>query len=319
MSPDEQATIWPELRWTDWHETAVTLQLWTQIVGKVRLSLTPWLNHGWQVPLYVSARGLATSPIPAGHELLEIEFDFSAHRLVCRTSDGQQRELALEPRSVADFHDQLLRLLADLGIAVRINGVPNEVADPIPFARDEAHASYDADAAHRFWRALVQVDRVFKLFRSGFLGKASPVHFFWGSFDLAVTRFSGRAAPPHPGGVPGLPDPVTREAYSHEVSSAGFWPGGDSFPEPAFYSYAYPEPPGFRDCLVPPAARFDTDMGEYILPYAAVRTAGSPDALLLDFLETTYGAAANAAGWDRAALECAMGAPARVRETKEGA
>ena len=319
MSPDKQATIWPELRWTDWRETAVTLQLWTQIVGKVRLSLTPWLNHGWQVPLYVSARGLATSPIPAAHELLEIEFDFIAHRLVCRTSDGQQRELALEPRSVADFHDRLLRLLADLGIAVRINGVPNEVADPIPFARDETHASYDADAAHRFWRALVQVDRVFKLFRSGFLGKASPVHFFWGSFDLAVTRFSGRTAPPHPGGVPGLPDPVTREAYSHEVSSAGFWPGGDSFPEPAFYSYAYPEPPGFRDCPVPPAARFNTDMGEYILPYEAVRTAGSPDALLLDFLETTYGAAADAAGWDRAALECARGVAARVRETREGA
>ena len=226
MSPTEQSAIWPELHWADWRDTALTLQLWTQIVGKVRLSLTPWLNHGWQVPLYVSARGLTTSPMPAGHELLEIEFDFIVHRLICRTSQGQDRELVLEPRSVADFHDRLLGLLADLGIEVRIHGVPNEVPDPIPFARDESNKSYDADAAHRFWRALVQVDRVFKLFRSGFLGKASPVHFFWGSFDLAVTRFSGRSAPPHPGGVPGLPDPVTREAYSHEVSSAGFWPGG---------------------------------------------------------------------------------------------
>lgn len=198
---------------------------------------------------------------------------------------------------------------------MRIYGVPNEVPDPIPFARDERHNSYDADAAHRFWRALMQVDRVFKLFRSGFLGKASPVHFFWGSFDLAVTRFSGRAAPPHPGGVPGLPDPVTREAYSHEVSSAGFWPGGDAFPEAAFYSYAYPEPAGFRDYPVPDAARFDAGMGEYILSYDAVRTAASPDALLLDFLERSYGAAADAAGWDRAALECPLGAPARVRET----
>ena len=317
MSPDERAAIWPELRWADWRDTAITLQLWTQIAGKIRLSLTPWLNHGWQVPLYVSARGLTTSPIPAGHELLEIEFDFIAHRLVCRTSEGQQRELALEPRSVADFHDRLLGLLADLGMEVRIHGVPNEMPDPIPFARDESHKSYDADAAHRFWRALVQVDRVFKLFRSGFLGKASPVHFFWGSFDLAVTRFSGRTAPPHPGGVPGLPDPVTREAYSHEVSSAGFWPGGDGFPEPAFYSYAYPEPEGFRAGPVPPAARFDGELGEYILPYEAVRTAASPDALLLDFLEATYAAAADAAGWDRAALECAMGMPARVRKTEK--
>jgi hypothetical protein len=315
MSSSDRSAIWPELRWADWRDTAITLQLWTQIVGKVRLSMTPWLNHGWQVPLYVSARGLTTSPIPIGHELLEIEFDFIVHRLICRTSQGQERELVLEPRSVADFHDRLLGLLADLGITVRIHGVPNEVPDPIPFARDESHNSYDADAAHRFWRALMQVDRVFKLFRSGFLGKASPVHFFWGSFDLAVTRFSGRVAPPHPGGVPGLPDPVTREAYSHEVSSAGFWPGGDAFPEPAFYSYAYPEPAGFRDYPVSPPGRFDTGMGEYILPYDAVRTAASPDALLLDFLEQTYGAAADAADWDRAALECPLGTPGRVRET----
>ncbi len=311
----DDTAIWPELRYPDWRDTAITLQLWTQIVGKIRLSLTPWLNHGWQVPLYVSARGLATSPIPIGDELLEIEFDFIAHRLVCRTSRGEESGLTLEPRSVADFYDRLLAMLADLGVAVRIHGVPNEVPDPIPFARDDLHASYDAAAAHRFWRALVQADRVFKLFRSAFLGKASPVHFFWGSFDLAVTRFSGRAAPPHPGGVPGLPDPVTREAYSHEVSSAGFWPGNDAFPEPAFYSYAYPEPPGFRDHPIPAEARFDAAMGEYLLPYEAVRTASAPDRLLLDFLSATYAAAADGANWDRAALECPLGVPAQVRET----
>ena len=224
MYADSRDELWPALPIDAWRDTCATLHRWTQIVGKIRLSLTPWLNHGWQVPLYVSARGLTTSPIPAGHELLEIEFDFIAHRLVCRTSEGQQRERALEPRSVADFHDLLLGLLADLGMEVRIHGVPNEMPDPIPFARDESHKSYDADAAHRFWRALVQVDRVFKLFRSGFLGKASPVHFFWGSFDLAVTRFSGRTAPRHPGGIANLSDAVTREAYSHEVSSARIKP-----------------------------------------------------------------------------------------------
>lgn len=316
MSAIDPSPIWPELPYPDWRDTAITLQLWTQIVGKVRLSLTPWLNHGWQVPLYVSARGLSTSPIPVAHELLEIEFDFIDHRLVCRTSRGDKGALALAPRTVADFHAGLLRLLADLGVTVRIHGAPNEVADPIPFAQDDRHASYDAEAAHRFWRALVQADRVFKLFRSGFIGKASPVHFFWGSFDLAVTRFSGRTAPPHPGGVPGLPDPITREAYSHEVSSAGFWPGGDAFPEAAFYSYAYPEPPGFRDRPMPPEARFDAAMGEFILPYEAVRTAASPDDLLLDFLMRSYGAAADCGGWDRAELECTLGEPARVRGTE---
>src|SRR4051794_33179469 len=216
------ATLWPALPYAGWRDTAATLQLWTQIVGKVRLALTPWLNHSWQVPLYVTARGLGTQAIPAGREVLDIEFDFIAHRLVARTTRGDERTIALEPQTVAEFHKRMMALLADLGVAVTINRVPNELPDPIPFAEDRIHAAYDPDAAHRFWRALVQADRVLKLFRSGFLGKASPVHFFWGSFDLAVTRFSGRRAPPHPGGVPGLPDPIVREAYSHEVSSAGF-------------------------------------------------------------------------------------------------
>jgi hypothetical protein len=307
------APIWPDLPYAPWRDTAATVQLWTQIVGKVRLKLTPWLNHGWHVPLYVTARGLGTSPIPVGREILEIEFDFIAHRLVARTSRGEEHALPLQPQTVADFYRGVLDLLNGLGVTVAINTSPNEVPNPIPFPQDRTHAAYDADAAHSFWRALLQADRVFKLFRSGFLGKASPVHFFWGSFDLAVTRFSGRPAPLHPGGVPGLPDPVTREAYSHEVSSAGFWPGSDAFPQAAFYSYAYPEPPGFRDQAMPAGARFEPALGEFILPYDAVRAAQDSDALLLDFLSATYAAAADAGRWDRAALECAIGVPARVR------
>ncbi|MBQ0823696.1 DUF5996 family protein [Microvirga terrae] len=306
-------TSWPQLPYPAWRDTAATLQLWTQIVGKIRLSLSPWLNHGWQVPLYVTARGLGTSPIPVGHDILEIEFDFLSHLLRMRMSNGEERELPLQPQSVADFYARIRAILEDLRIEVAINEMPNEVADPIRFSEDRVHASYDREAAHRFWRALVQADRVFKLFRSGFLGKSSPVHFFWGSFDLAVTRFSGRSAPLHPGGVPGLPDPVTREAYSHEVSSAGFWPGSDAFPQPAFYSYAYPEPPGFREAAVPAGASFDTTLGEFILPYDTVRQSTDPDALLLDFLVATYKAAADAGHWDRAALECTVGAPAQVR------
>lgn len=305
--------VWPELSYPAWRETAATLQLWTQVVGKIRLSLTPWLNHGWHVPLYVSTRGLTTSPMPVGREILEIEFDFITHRLLVRTSRGDEHTLSLEPQSVAQFYVGLMKLLGDIGIQVSINEMPNEVPDPIHFSEDRTHASYDADAAHRFWRALLQADRVFKLFRSGFLGKASPVHFFWGSFDLAVTRFSGRHAPVHPGSVPGLPDAVTREAYSHEVSSAGFWPGSDAYPHAAFYSYAYPEPPGFRDAKVSPGAVFDAALGEFILPYETMRGASDPDRMLLDFLSTTYAAAADAGGWDRAALDCDLGAPARVR------
>lgn len=309
------AAAWPDLPFPDWRDTAVTLHLWTQVVGKVRLALTPWLNHGWQVPLYVTARGLGTSPIPIdGGEVLEMEFDFVAQRLAARTSSGGEDALPLRPQTVADFYSGVLGLLTGLGVAVRIHPMPNEVADPIPFDKDRTHATYDAAAAHRFWRALLQVDRVFKLFRTGFLGKASPVHFFWGSFDLAVTRFSGRPAPPHPGGVPGLPDAVTREAYSHEVSSAGFWPGGDAFPRAAFYSYAYPEPPGFRDRSVTPGAHFDAALGEFVLPYERVRAAADPDAMLLDFLSSTYAAAADAGQWDRSALECRIGNPAKVRQ-----
>ena len=312
---DDSDPIWPGLSYSAWSETLATLQLWTQIVGKIRLTLTPWLNHSWQTPLYVTARGLGTSPIPIGNEIFDIEFDFIAHRLNVRNSRGAERFLPLRPQSVADFYRGAIDLLAGMGVAVAIKGTPNEVPNPIRFSEDRTHAAYDAAAAHRFWRALVQADRIFKLFRTGFIGKASPVHFFWGSFDLAVTRFSGRPAPPHPGGVPGLPDDVAREAYSHEVSSAGFWPGAEAFPRAAFYSYAYPEPAGFRDRKIAPGGSFDTTLGEFILPYDTVAQARDPDALLLDFLSTTYAAAADAAGWDRKALECPLGVPGRVRPT----
>jgi hypothetical protein len=304
---------WPELAYAAWRETAATLQLWTQIIGKVRLGLTPWINHGWQVPLYVTARGLGTSAMPIGRDLLDIEFDFIGHRLVARTSRGATAGFALQPQPVAAFYRQTIEMLRGLGVTVAINEMPNEVPNPIRFSQDETHAAYDAAAVQRFWRALIQADRVFKQFRTGFLGKVSPVHFFWGSFDLAVTRFSGRRAPRHPGGIPGLPDAVTREAYSHEVSSAGFWPGSDLLPQAAFYSYAYPEPAGFRAQAVPTGAYFDETLGEFILPYAAVRAAADPDALLLDFLSATYAAAADCGGWDRAALDAPLGSPGQVR------
>ena len=307
------ATIWPALSYPAWRETAATLHLWTQIVGKVRLALTPWVNHGWQVPLYVTPRGLNTSPIPSRSEIFEMEFDFIAHRLIVRASWGAERTIALEPQAVGDFYRRVMDLLDEMGIGVRIGDMPNEIPNPVPFARDRLHASYDPGAAHAFWRTLLQADRIFKLFRSGFLGKVSPVHFFWGSFDLAVTRFSGRPAPLHPGGVPSLPDAVAREAYSHEVSSAGFWPGNDAFPQAAFYSYAYPQPEGFRGARVPPGAYFEPSLGEFILAYDSVRTAADPDALLLDFLSSTYTAAADAGRWDRGALECGLGVPAQVR------
>src|SRR3984893_7919976 len=269
---DDAVTVWPDLPYASWRETAATLQLWTQIVGKVRLTLTPWLNHGWQVPLYVTACGLGTSPIPAGSEILEIEFDFISHRLVARTSRGEVRELPLEPQTVADFYHRVIDLLDDIGVAIVIHEMPNEVPNPIRFSQDHTHAAYDPAAAHNFWRTLVLADRVFKIFRTVFLGKASPVHFFWGSFALAVTRFSGQLAPRHPGGVPGLPDAVTREAYSHEVSSAGFWPGGGPVDYPAFYSYAYPAPNGFSaQPVTPREAFFDTKAGEFLLPYSVVR------------------------------------------------
>lgn len=310
---EDKANLWPALAYGDWRDTAATLQLWTQIVGKVRLVLSPWLNHGWQVPLYVNAHGLGTSPIHAGRGMLEIDFDVVDHRLIVRTSEGPDRGFALEPMSVAAFYRRFMRELSAAGIDVTINPVPNEVPAPIPFTEDEVHASYDATAVHRFWRALMQANRVFALFRTSFLGKSSPVHFFWGSFDLAVTRFSGRPAPMHPGGVPGLPDDITREAYSHEVSSAGFWPGSDAYPRAAFYSYAYPSPKGFAQASIEPTgAVWSEEMGEWLLPYDDVRSAADPDAALLRFLETTYRAAADLAHWDRN-LDCGIGVPNRPR------
>ncbi len=295
---------WPSLPLAEWRDTYATLHMWTQIVGKVRLAQTPWVNHSWHVPLYVTSRGLTTSPIAHGTRTFEIAFDFVDHALVVAASDGRVRTLALQPRTVADFYRELMAILSDLGIPVRIHAKPNEVDPAIPFADDRGHAAYDAEYANRFWRILVQGDRVMKIFRAGFLGKCSPVHFFWGSFDLAVTRFSGRPAPPHPGGVPNFPDWIAREAYSHEVSSCGFWPGGGPLPMPVFYAYAYPEPAGFAAAAVRPAsAGYNADLHEFVLPYDAVRTAADPDATLLAFLQSTYEAAADLAHWDRPALE----------------
>jgi hypothetical protein len=311
---DDAITLWPDLPYASWRDTLQTVHLWTQIVGKVRLALTPWLNHSWHVPFYVNARGIGTSPIPIGNEILEIDFDFISHHLTARTSRGEHDGFPLAPISVAEFYHRVFEVMGRLGVTVAIDDTPSEMVGVPRYSEDRSHARYDAAAAHRFWRALVQIDRVFKLFRSGFLGKASPTHFFWGSFDLAVTRFSGRSAPRHPGGIPGLSDAVACEAYSHEESSAGFWPGNDAFPQAAFYSYTYPEPAGFRNRAVTPQAHFDTTLGEFILPYDTVRAAADPNALLLDFLSTTYAAAADAAGWDRAALECPLGVPGKVRE-----
>lgn len=308
------ASLWPALSYPDWRDTAQTLQLWTQIVGKIRLVLTPWVNHSWHVPLYVTARGLGTSPMQAGKELLEIDFDFVDHRLICRTSRGGEIALPLGPRTVAEFYQTVLDALGELGVAVVINPFPSEIPQAIPFPEDQVHATYDAQAAHDFWRVLIQADRLFKHFRSAFLGKVSPVHFFWGSFDLAVTRFSGRAAPPHPGGVPGLADAIVREAYSHEVSSAGFWPGNDTAPQAVFYSYSYPEPPHYRTSPVSSPAEFSPDLGEFILPYDAVRASNDPDAVVMRFLAETYDAAAEKGKWDRDALECSLGFPGRPRE-----
>jgi hypothetical protein len=314
MSNNSQ-TPWPELPTASWRDTCATLQLWTQIVGKIRLAKSPWLNHSWHVALYVTPRGLTTSPVPDGARTFQIDFDLVDDRLRIAISDGAQRHFALAGHSVASFHAATLAALGELGIAVTIDEIPNELPDPIKFSEDTAHASYDADAVRRFLQILVNSDRVFKQFRTGFLGKASPVHFFWGSFDLAVTRFSGRRAPRHPGGVPHLPDAVAHEAYSHEVSSAGFWPGSGAIDYPAFYSYAYPEPSGFRATKVrPDAAFFSEALGEFILPYDAVRTAADPDKALLDFLQSSYEAAANAAKWDRDALECDPGKPGVVRQ-----
>jgi hypothetical protein len=295
---------WPELTLSSWEDTRDTFHMWTQVVGKIRLALEPMLNHWWQATLYVSARGLTTSLMHDGATGLEIEFDLIEHVLDLRLTDGRHRQVALEPRSVADFYAATMAALDELGVHAQILPRPVEVTESIPFAQDDRHHAYDADAVHRFWRALVQSHRVMERFRGGFIGKASPVHYFWGGGDLAVTRFSGRTAPKHPGGVPNCPDWVQELAYSHEVSSCGFWPNGSA--EGTFYSYAYPEPEGFAQWpVVPEAAYYDKQLGEFLLPYAAVRTAVDPEATLLSFFESTYDAAATLGGWDRAALELA--------------
>ena len=317
MHEQHPAQPWPELPTAAWRETYATLHLWTQIVGKIRLARAPWLNHSWHVALYVTSRGLTTSPVPDGVGTFQIDFDFINHDLRISTSNGATRRLALAGHSVASFYTAVMTALADLGIHIAIDDMPNELPDPVRFSDDERHATYDPDAVRRFLQILVNADRVLKQFRTGFLGKASPVHFFWGSFDLAVTRFSGRRAPRHPGGVPNLSDDVACEAYSHEVSSAGFWPGSGAIDYPAFYSYAYPEPAGFRSTRVrPDAAFFNETLGEFILPYDTVRTAAEPDQALLEFLQSTYEAAADTAKWDRDALECTPGQPGVVRQVR---
>jgi hypothetical protein len=298
------ANEWPPLPYEQWKDTYATLHLWTQIVGKVKLALMPWTNHSWHAALYLTPRGLTTLAIPYGMRTFDMRFDFVEHSLHIRTADGESRTLPLKPQPVADFYHQLLATLDQIGLPVKIHPVPNEIPDAIPCDQDHVHTAYDADAANRCWHAMLHAYRVFINFRARFEGKVSPVHFFWGSFDLAVTRFSGRRAPPHPGGVPNLPDWVAREAYSHEVSSVGFWPGGPALPQPVFYSYAYPEPAGYASAKVQPdAAWYHPDLHEFVLPYEVVRNAASPDDMLMDFCQSTYEAAADLAHWDRAALE----------------
>jgi hypothetical protein len=302
MSPAAAHEDWPELAYEAWAPTAATLHMWTQIVGKVRMALTPPVNHWWHVPLYVTGRGLTTSPIPWNERSFEIAFDLIDHRLEVICSDGRTESLPLKPQSVAEVYAWLMAALGRLGIAVRIWTMPCEVPQPIAFDKDVLHRSYDPDAAQRFWRVLVHADRLMKLFRGRFIGKASPTHFFWGSFDLASTRFSGRPAPPHPGSEI-LPASVSREAYSHEVWSCGFWPGAPGV-EPMFYAYAYPEPRGFRDApVLPRSARYDEGLGEFTHSYEAVRRSHAPDDALLNFFQSTYDAAADLGGWPRAALE----------------
>ena len=314
------SAVWPDIPYESWRDTCSALHLYTQIVGKYRLARTPWINHSWHATLYVNARGLTTSLVPDAPGGVEVAFDLLAHEVAAAATDGGRARLPLRPMSVASFHAQFRDLLRDVGGTPEFDGRPNEMPDPVPFADDRAERPYAADAVARFFHAMVAVDRVFKLFRTGFLGKVSPVHLFWGSFDLAVTRFSGPHAPLHPGGIPALPDEVTREAYSHEVSSAGFWPGGGGVEFPAFYSYAYAAPAGFSDAHVEPAeAYFDKRLGEFVLPYDIVRRSRRPEAVLMAFLQSTYAAAADLGGWDRAALECATGAPRRPRPLFVGA
>src|SRR4029078_2984374 len=308
---------WPELPLAAWRDTRDTLHLWTQVVGKIRLTLAPLLNHSWHVALYLTARGLTTSHMPCHGGSLEIEFDFIEHVVWLRMSNGNVRKVAMRPMSVAAFYVEMGIALSQLSQFFMINPMPCEIPDAIPFGDDDVHTSYDPNYARRFFRVLTSTHEVMSHFRTGFLGKASPVHFFWGSFDLAVTRFSGRRAPRHPGGVPHLPDSVAREAYSHEVSSAGFWPGGGGAPvdDAAFYSYAYPAPEGFAAATVKPAAAlWSKGLGEFLLPYTAMRSAADPDTTLMDFLQSTYDAAADLAKWDRATLECGLGEKGEVRK-----
>ncbi len=297
------STTWPSLAFREWQDTFETLHLWTQIVGKTRLALAPMENHWWQVALYVTSRGLTTSAIPHDTRTFVVNFDFIDHQLTIQASDGAVGLLPLVPRSVADFYATYTTLLYSMDLATKIWPHPVEMEVAIPFPEDRRHASYDPDAAHRCWQVLVQADRLMKQFRGRFIGKASPVHFFWGSFDMAATRFSGRRAPLHPGGAPNCPDYVMVEAYSRECSSCGFWPGNTLLPEPAFYAYAYPTPDGFREYAVPAGSYYNDTLGEFILPYDIVRAAEAPDELVLDFFQRTYEAAAERAHWNRAELE----------------
>jgi hypothetical protein len=295
---------WPAIPLQDWQDTCATFHLWTQIVGKIRLRSAPWMNHSWHTTLYVTSRGLTTAAMPHGETSFQLDFDLVDHQLIVEKSDGAVFRMQLESQSVADFYADLMDALRRMDLEVRIHGKPNEIENPIPFAKDRVHHSYDAERVNRFWRVLLQSDRIFRTFRGRFIGKCSPVHLFFGALDLAVTRFSGRRAPLHPGGIPNLPDAVTQEAYSHEVSSCGFWAGGGAIAYPAYYSYAYPEPAGFAGASVQPAEAFySQDLREFILPYDAVRQSSDPDATLLAFLQSTYEAAADLASWNRAELE----------------
>jgi Family of unknown function (DUF5996) len=306
ITGQSRADPWPSLPFEAWRDTCATLHMWTQVVGKIRMAHAPAVNHWWHVPLYVTCRGLTTSPIPYGARQFQIDFDFIDHRLVIQTSDGLTEAFPLEPRTVADFYVEIMGRLRALGLETKIWTTPVEIAEPIPFEQDRVHGAYDRDYAQRFWRVLLQADRLFTAFRGRFLGKVSPVHFFWGSFDLAVTRFSGRIAPVHPG-APNIADSVTRDAYSHEVSSCGFWPGGPGMAQPIFYAYAYPTPAGFAEWPIQPGvAAFNRDFGEFVLPYDKVRAAPTPDATLLEFLQDSYEAAATLANWDRPSLEYGM-------------
>ena len=298
------STPWPTLNYSESQDTLATVHRWTQIVGKIRLRKMPWINHSWHVTLYVSPRGLTTGSTPYEQGVFSLAFDFLAHQLVLVTSTGQQASIPLSDGTVADFYQRLQQTLQSAGIAADIHARPNELEPAVPFAEDHQVRTYQPEPAYTTWQALVRIHTVFTQFRAGFIGKVSPVHLFWGAFDLAVTRFSGREAPPHPGGMPNLPLEVMQEAYSHEVSSAGFWPGNPDFPEAAFYSYCYPTPDAFKEQSVSPsAAYFHRDLGEFILPYTAVQQAGRPEEVLTSFLQTTYEAAAATGEWDRAALE----------------